>query len=380
VSSGTDAVVRVLVATTVHTPLDARIHHRQIRSLVDAGVAVTYAAPWSDTGTDPGDALDGVRTVDLPRAVGRRRLASLRAARRLLRTVDRRRFDLVLLHDPELALAVVGRLRRLPVVVLDVHEDVVGSLPDRPWVPGPLAPLAARLARGLEGWAERHLRLLLAEHAYADRFGRPHPVVPNVPWLPTDEPPPAGSAERVVYVGRVSHFRGADDLVALGQRLHASGGPHLEVVGTADRDVEPRLRAAAARGELTWHGFLPNDRALEVVRGAVAGLSLLHDVPNYRGSMPTKVVEYLGMGVPAITTPLPEASALVEASGGGLVVPFEDVAAVVDAVRTLAGDRARCVAMGAAGRAHVAAHLSWDAVAPRFVAELQGWATAGDRS
>ena len=37
---------------------------------------------------------------------------------------------LILLHDPELALSVTGRLSDLPPVVLDVHEDLAGSLQD----------------------------------------------------------------------------------------------------------------------------------------------------------------------------------------------------------------------------------------------------------
>jgi len=365
--------VRVLVVTVVHTPLDARIHHRQIRTLVGADVEVTYAAPWSATGTDPREVIDGVATLDLPRAVGRRRLAALRAARRLLRSVSRRSHDLVLLHDPELVVATVG-LRRLPPVVLDVHEDLVGSLPDRAWVPAVLRPVAARSARALEAWAERHLHLLLAETDYQQRFSRLHPVVPNLPWLPDRDLPQAGTHDRVVYVGRVSLYRGATELVALAHRLHRDGGPHLEVVGAADDEVVPMLRVAEGRGELTWHGYQPNERALEVVAGAIAGLSLLHDVPNYRGSMPTKVVEYLGVGVPAITTPLPLAKDLVEASGGGLVVPFGDVDAVAARIGELAADRDRCAALGAAGRAHVAAHLAWDAVAPTFVAQLRDWA------
>ncbi|HSK25166.1 MAG TPA: glycosyltransferase family 4 protein [Egicoccus sp.] len=368
--------LRVLVVTVVHTPLDARIHHRQIRALVDAGVEVTYAAPWSATGTDPCEVVEGVTTIDLPRAVGRRRLPALRAARRLLHSVSPRTNDLVLLHDPELVVATFGLRGRLPPVVLDVHEDLAGSLPDRAWVPTPLRPVVARLARALEARAERSFHLLLAEAAYQRRFVRPHPVVPNLPWLPTGDLPPAGTHDRVVYVGRVSRYRGAAELVAVAHRLHRAGGPHVEVVGAADDEVVPLLRTAEGRGELTWHGYQPNDRALGVVAGAVAGLSLLHDVPNYRGSMPTKVVEYLGVGVPAITTPLPLAKDLVEASGGGIVVPFGDVDAVVATVTDLAADRARCAALGAAGRAHVAAAHTWDAVAPAFVSQLREWAGA----
>ncbi len=37
--------MRVVVCTIVHHPADARICHRQIRALLDAGHQVTYIAP-----------------------------------------------------------------------------------------------------------------------------------------------------------------------------------------------------------------------------------------------------------------------------------------------------------------------------------------------
>jgi glycosyltransferase involved in cell wall biosynthesis len=365
--------VHILVVTTVHTPLDARIHHRQIRSLIAAGDAVTYAAPWRATGTHPSAAAEGVRTVDLPRAAGRRRAHALRAARRVIE-VEGRRHDLILLHDPELAFAVAGR-RHLPPVVLDIHEDLVGSLPDRPWVPGVLWPVVSLLGAKLETWAERHLHLLLAEEGYRERFAGAHPVVPNLPWLPED-PPAAGTDNRVVYVGRLSRGRGAEELVQLGAALVAGDGPILELVGTPDTDVRNLVRDAHDRGVVRWHGFLPNDEAFAVVRGSVAGLSLLHDLPNYRTSMPTKVVEYLAAGIPAITTPLPAAARLVRNADAGIVVPFEDVEATSAAVRRLTVDVSLRERLGRNGRAHVAAELSWDAFAPRFVGHLHELAGA----
>ncbi|MFO7959616.1 MAG: methylmalonyl-CoA mutase family protein [Nitriliruptoraceae bacterium] len=116
----------MLVVTVVHTPLDARIHHRQIRAMRLAGWSVTFAAPFTATGTDPAAVVPGTVTRDLPRASGRRRVAGLRAARRLL-AEEAADHDLVLLHDPELLLAVRGLADRHPVV-LDVHEDLAATM------------------------------------------------------------------------------------------------------------------------------------------------------------------------------------------------------------------------------------------------------------
>lgn len=356
--------MRVLVVTVVHTPLDARIHRRQIGAMVDAGWSVTYAAPWRATDTPRTAAGEGVRTLEVPRAVGRRRLRALRAARR---TIARQapRHDLVLLHDPELVLA-LGR--RGPPVVLDVHEDLAASLVDRPWVPRPLRPLVAAFARLLERTAERRLHLLLAEEAYADRFRRAHPVVRNLPPLPPPPPPPG--RERVVYVGRVSRLRGVGELLGLARQL-ADDGVRVEVVGRADEDVRGDLAAAHADGLITWHGWLPNDEALALLRGALAGLSLLHDLPNYRSSLPTKVVEYLAAGIPAITTPLPAAVRLVQEADAGVVVGFGDVEAAAAAIRQLRADPQRTAAMGRRGRELVARDWTWDAEREVFLDALR---------
>lgn len=352
----------VLVVTVVHRPDDARILHRQVAALLDADVEVTVAGPWAATGAT---APAGVTTLELPRAAGRARLAALRAARRLLRT-HVGEHDLVLLHDPELLLALPGL--RLPPVVWDVHEDLAASLVDRAWVPALLRRPLQLAVRGVERWAERRCAgLLLAEHGYADRFRRPHPVVPNVPIVPTTVEPP--DDDRVLYVGRISRSRGAREMVELGRRL--VGAAVVELVGPADADVEQLLADADARGEVRWYGFEPNDVALARLDGAACGLSLLHDEPNYRHSMPTKVLEYLAHGLPVITTPLPEAVRAVTPEGLGTVVPFGDVDAVEQAVRALLDDPVGRRAIG--GRAHASARRDhdWAVHGPRFVEVLR---------
>lgn len=356
---------RVLVLTTVHVPHDARILQRQIAAMTSRGVDVTYAAPWSACGQEP---PDGVRGIDLPRSVGRRRLGPLLAARRLLRdvAVDH---DIVLLHDPELLL-VAGAVPRGTAVVWDVHEDAAASLVARDWLPAPLRPLARVAVHLLERLAERRHHLVLAEHDYQERFSRPHPVVPNAPLLPSD-PAPSGS-HRVVYLGRVAAARGAHELIELGRRL--DGRADVVVIGDAEADVAPAMQAAADAGDLRWLGYVPNREAMDHVTGAAAGLSLLHDLPNFRGSMPTKVLEYLACAVPVVTTPLPLAVEVVQASDAGTVVPFGDVDATVAAVEAYLDDDRGRIAAGERGRRWVEEHHAWDAHADAFVAHLRALA------
>ncbi len=364
---------RLLVVTVVHRPDDARILHRQIALLSADGYRVTYAAPWRATGVR---APEGLATRDLPRATGRERLAALLAARDLLRD-EAADHDLVLLHDPELLVALrLAGVARVPPVVWDVHEDTAVALGDREWVPTLLRRILAWVVRRLERWAERNVHLILAEDGYRERFRRTHPVVRNHPWAsqmpdPTlsvtpDEPP------RIVYVGRISRGRGIDTVLALGRALGDTA--RVELVGPVDRGIEAELESAAADGTVTWRGFIPNDRLAEVLAGASVGLSLLSDDPNYRVSMPSKVVEYLAHGVPVVATPLAAVATLLEEEGGGLLVPFGDVDATVTAVRRILDEPGLRARLSDEGRV-AAARRTWEVEGARLASTLRTWAT-----
>lgn len=356
-----------LVVTIVHHPLDSRIRYRQIATLLDAGWDITYAAPFAEYDLEIADE-PGIRHLDLPRALGRHRIRALRAARSLLRD-EAPGHDVVLLHDPELLLT-LPRLR-LPPVVWDVHEDTAAAVTLKPWLPRAARPLVRWLVGRIERLAEQHVHLILAEYAYRDRFRSPHLVVPNVHRVPDSVPLP--DQPRVVYVGSVTRARGAAELVDTARLVSAQtqGTVRTVVIGPAAADVQTMLRTAAREGVLEWLGYMPSERALEIVRGSIAGLSLLHDEPNYWVSLPTKVTDYIACGVPVVTTPLPLAREVVEGAKCGIVVPFADPSAAAEAVLELWRDADRRRSMGASGHAAALERYNWSRHAEDFVAELE---------
>jgi glycosyltransferase involved in cell wall biosynthesis len=358
--------VRALVVTVVHHPEDSRIRHRQIAALLDAGWDVTYAASFTEHGLEV-PRHSRLTIDDLPRASGRRRLRALRAARSLLRR-EASAQDVVLLHDPELLAAAFGL--RLPPVVWDVHEDTAAAVTLKPWLPRHFRPLVRWIFRRIEHFAERRLHLILAEYGYQDRFKHPHLVVPNVNHVPDAPPPP--DRPQVIYVGSITRARGADELVETARLIadKTGGAVRLKLIGPAAGDVKGAIQQAVNDGFLDWSGFLPAAQAMDEVRGSMAGLSLLRDEPNYRVSLPTKVVEYMANGVPVITTPLPLARNLVEESGCGVVIPFRDAAAAADAILELWSDRELRARMGNAGHRVAKKRYDWSQYAASFVSEL----------
>lgn len=356
--------------TIVHHPGDARIAHREIPALLQDGMSVTFAAPFSGYGVEP---PAGVTGVDVRRARGRRRLAAVREARVTLRRLAPEH-DVVLLHDPELLLAAAGTTGRTPVI-WDVHEDFPGAVESRDWIPGPVRPVVRAAAKAAQDWAEKRFTILLAEDGYVPLFHAPHPVVPNSTRVPEQVPPPA--SRRVVYLGSVTQSRGVRMLVDTARLL--KGTATVDVYGPAHDGTDALLEQAQAEGALTWHGFTPNDVAMRAIEGAAVGVSFVRDEPNYRFSRLTKLMEYLAHGVPVVTTPLPTAKALVEDSHGGVLVPFEDPAAAAAAITALLDDDERRHAMAAAGHAYVQQHHNWNRDALDFADHVRRAAQGGTR-
>lgn len=342
----------VLVVTTVHWPDDTRIRERLIRSL-DRDFAVDYATK------KPGPS-DKSGLQWLPLAGGRfRRLVGAMAL------ALRRHWSILVIHDPELIpVGLAARwLRRRPVV-LDVHENIPATALTRSWVPRAVRSPLSRLLAHLLRFAEKHLVVTLAESNYQSLFSRSHPVFPNYPDT-ADYPEPVSGRRSAVYLGDVTEERGL--LVAAEACRQAD--IDLVVVGRVAPAFAAKLREATDGARLELVGPLPNREALTTIAGGGVALSPLLDNPNYRQSAPTKILEYLALGLPVVASDLPGTRRLVEGLHGVALVPPGDVPALAAEIKeTLDSDKRKKSAEQAAD---VRARFTWPARAVReFYASL----------
>lgn len=335
----------VLVLSTVHQADDPRVRIRTVGVLAQR-FDVRYATPRPA----PTDRSDH-QWVELPGGRLQRHRAAL---------VEAFRPDVGLLsvHDPELIplALVVAAVRRVPVV-LDVHEDVPSQLLTKPWIPWALRPLLAAVAVVALHLAERHLTITLAEPGYARLFRHPHPVLPNYP-MSGQLPAPAQPAGDVVYVGDITQARGAVFAIEAVARMRVRH--RLRLIGRCAPPLRATLeQLARARGvELDLPGFLPHREAMRAVAIAEVGLCPLEDQPNYRYSLPTKVLEYLSLGVPVVASDLPGTAAVVAGRPGVQLVAPRALDAWVSALDRVVTNRSwRADAVLAAGE--VRARFRW---------------------
>lgn len=352
--------MRVLVCTVVHHPTDARIFRRQIGALRDADIAVTAIAPW---GSDAESTVE-YRKVPIPRATGWHRFAALRAARARIRALAADH-QVLIVHDPELLVVLPWQdLRRMRVrVIWDVHEDLGAALAMKQYLPKPLRGVLVPAVRWLERWAEQRAELMLAESAYQQRFVKPHPVILNLPLVP-DVAPSSPRKRQVIYVGSITRARGLDAMLAMVPVL-AKAGVTLTLIGEAP-NAEDAARIRATEG-VEWRGAIPNAEAMREVESSLVGLALLTDQPNYRHSMPTKILEYMAAGAAVVTTPLPLSRDVVGSDGIVLADFGLDPAAVAARIVQLVDDAELRRRFTDAAFARVRDHYNWHVAKRDFV-------------
>lgn len=331
----------VFVVSTVHWPDDTRIRERLIRSL--AGDFQVVFAAKSPGPTDRTDLI----YVEL-------RGGRMRRNFRSLLSMLTRQWDILVVHDPELIpAAVLARFVKRRPVVFDVHEDFPSLAMTRRWVPRPLRSVLSGLVAFALRVGERSLTLTLAEPGYQRLFASEHPVFPNYPDS-SDYPDVASErVDEAVYLGDATVERGV--LVAA-KACNMAGIP-LRVVGRVSADTELELVSQAS---VLVEGVLDNPRAIRRISQASVGLVPLLDVPNYRHSQPTKVLEYLAVGLPVVASDLPGTRELVEGLDAVWLVPPGDAPALAEAM----------------GQARARASISRAAEQAPFIRERFGWPTA----
>lgn len=336
---------RILILTTVHSADDTRIRERLIRTLsprFDILYATRDPAP-----TDPSN----IEHISLK---GGRIVRNLRA----VHTCFTARWSILILHDPEtIPLGILARLLTRRNVVFDVHENLPDQILAKGWIPAPLKPAFRLFARVLLRLAERFLTLSLAEPGYQHLFRDNHPVFANYPSAHGWPAPLRDRTGGAIYVGDVTPIRGVTDAVD----ACARAGVFLSVVGPYGEAYGDLLleRASKQGAELALSGRVDHPTALKLIGEASVGLSPLRRTPNYEDSLPTKVLEYLAMGVPVVATDLRGTRrAIGDLEAVWLCAP-DDVDDMANAITSAATTAAKDAAVSQAQ--HVRERFSWPA-------------------
>jgi glycosyltransferase involved in cell wall biosynthesis len=172
-----------------------------------------------------------------------------------------------------------------------------------------------------------------------------------------------GDAPVILFVGKITPRKGVDVLLRAVARMPAD--VQLVIAGNFMMPAEPLHHLARELGmahRVHWVGFLAvDDKLAAYVDADVVAYPSVHEI---FGLVP---FEALMCGTPVVVCDDSGCGEVVQAAGGGLLVPYGDAGALAGAMRALLDDpalRQRCVEEG---RRYVRAHLGWDHIAERML-------------
>lgn len=129
----------------------------------------------------------------------------------------------------------------------------------------------------------------------------------------------------LVYLGLMEIPRGvhlAIEAVAQLKEDGAGPAPTLTLIGEG-RDREEFEDLAARLGltdeDVTFLGFVPNERALEIVAGADAGLVPHLATESWNTTVPNKLFDYMAAGLPVISSDARPCARILGETGSGVV-------------------------------------------------------------
>ncbi|HUE79342.1 MAG TPA: glycosyltransferase family 4 protein [Sphingomicrobium sp.] len=347
--------------------------------------------------------IDGVQVVRLPLYPSHDR-SSLRRSLNFLSffvsaflycLLRRTRYDLAYVYQPPitvgLAVALAGRLRRLPLVldVQDLWPDTIAAT----GMPGadrlvpllrPICDFVYRRAAAIVVQSTGIRRALIERGVPAAKITTIHNWA-DVSVRPSAEPPAADSSAArftIVYGGNFGRAQALDRVIDAAGIIRGDRSD-IEIVLYGSGVEEDRLRRQALElGEsaVGIRGRLPQDAIVKAFTQADALLIHLADDPLFEITIPSKTQFYLAMGRPIIAGVGGEAARLLEQSGAAIVVPPCDPRALAEAICTMADlpiEQRR--AMAANGERFYAERLSLQSAIAQTVEVLRGARHAGRR-
>ena len=172
----------------------------------------------------------------------------------------------------------------------------------------------------------------------------------------------------IVYLGRIAQSRKSDFLLDVAEALR-SVMPDILLVIAGDApssDEMAWMRAQIAARGLGQHvlltGWLPQRAALGYAVRAEVGLSPIPRGTLFDVSSPTKLVEYLALGIPSVANDIPDQQLVIAQSRAGLSAPME-VAPFSAAILELLGNPALTAEFAERGPAYVRTHRTYDILA-----------------
>lgn len=305
---------------------DARLH-RLARALLRAGLSVEIFAP--------GLIKDAPITSESSQRLFIRKpwLSAAWQHTNLLARYHRSRLFVLRSHgrviyaiSPEAVAPAYGKVKILRrTLAVDFFEDYLRLLNDRAWAHkyfGILGAIAKSDTKSALWFAKRADLTTVADVQVPPFDARNRLVVRNLPDTSMLTKSGARSSNpRAIYIGDLRKSRGLQAMLQVAELATDWEFDFVGGISAADQgDVDQWFsKNTSAQSRVRFHGKLAPQESWKVAAGAWVGLCLLESTPAFVEAVPSKLYEYMSVGLATISTPLPRCVALIKESKAGAI-------------------------------------------------------------
>lgn len=348
--------------TSAHERYDDRIFLKECKSLAGAGQRVSLIV-HDELENEKKEGVD-IYSTGTKYYSRKKRIFS--GNRKILKTAKYISADVYHLHDPELLLIARKLKRKGKKVIFDSHENYPLQISEKEYLPVILRPVISEIYR----WIEERLLKYTDAAIIPCSFDGENPlqgksgIVEYINGYPSMEvfyeyyDKDVEKEESICYVGGLSEQRGIKNLIkaaALSKvKLILAGGFSSEEYKREILSM-PEMEFVEYRGKLTW------DEIREIYQKTRIGMSILKNCGQYdrMDNLPTKVYEYMSMGLPVIISNSPY-NRIIEQEDIGICVDPADIEEISRAVNRLLGNPQEAQRMGENGRKIIKEKWNWE--------------------
>ena len=181
------------------------------------------------------------------------------------------------------------------------------------------------------------------------------------------QPYPQEGPVRFLFVGRVMHEKGVDELFAAAKRMKQELGDGVEfhIVGSFEEAYKPVMDELEQSGVVRYHGYQPDMKPFYATASCVV-------LPSYHEGMSNVLLEAAASGRPLITSDIPGCREAVEDGVSGYLCPAKDADALYHAMRRFAElPQTERAELGRHGRERMERRFSKTAVVAETIKHLE---------
>lgn len=178
---------------------------------------------------------------------------------------------------------------------------------------------------------------------------------------------PQEGAVRFLFVGRVMHEKGVDELFAAAKRMKQEYGDGVEfhIVGSFEEGYKPLMDELEKAGVVKYHGYQSDMKRFYAMASCVV-------LPSYHEGMSNVLLEAAASGRPLITSDIPGCREAVEDGNSGYLCPAKDANALYGAMqRVMELSVEQRSEMGCRGRERMEQRFSKTAVVTETIKHLE---------